>query len=216
MLLPSSLSNTKKLFQRTIQSVKSLFCGGTYERLPKTPPSKPLFPDHSIENYFSQSCNRDQLDIFVKIAKPAAVKKRSSKNNTCTLSSPTPTKVFSDQCQSIQVCNEKYIVEKRKDQKKKKQKKKIIVHEQVIRGEEILKTCKGDIIREERRCLVAKKLKELENMDMIVENVLDIEEILHYYSTLTCPVYIDIFDKFFVGLYSDLFNLKAVAHAQSS
>lgn len=101
----------------------------------------------------------------------------------------------------------------------KKKKKKIIVQEGVIREEEIfIKTCRGDIIREERRSLLAKKLKELENMDImrnnIVENVLDIEELLHYYSTLTCPVYIDIFDKFFVGIYSDLFHLKA--HVQSS
>ncbi|OVA20354.1 hypothetical protein BVC80_157g171 [Macleaya cordata] len=56
--------------------------------------------------------------------------------------------------------------------------------------------------------LVAKKLRELELMDMSdMEHVLDVEEVIHYYSRLTCPVYLDIFDKFFMQMYSEFFLL---------
>nr|GEY65899.1 hypothetical protein [Tanacetum cinerariifolium] len=56
------------------------------------------------------------------------------------------------------------------------------------------------------KCLVTRKLKELEMMDRNnVDLVLDIEEVLHYYSRLTCPVYREIMDKFFVEMYSGTF-----------
>jgi hypothetical protein len=51
---------------------------------------------------------------------------------------------------------------------------------------------------------VAQKLKELEMMDVSnVEHVLDVEEVLHYYSRLTCPAYLDIVDKFFMDMYAE-------------
>ncbi|KAK8654650.1 hypothetical protein V6N13_107257 [Hibiscus sabdariffa] len=51
---------------------------------------------------------------------------------------------------------------------------------------------------------VAQKLKEIEMMDVSdVDHVLDIEEVLHYYSRLTCPTYVDIVDKFFMDICSE-------------
>lgn len=53
---------------------------------------------------------------------------------------------------------------------------------------------------EERISLVTEKLKEMEMMDGgNVEHVLDIEEVIHYYSRLTCPAYRRIIDKFLHG-----------------
>ncbi|THF98979.1 hypothetical protein TEA_022301 [Camellia sinensis var. sinensis] len=50
--------------------------------------------------------------------------------------------------------------------------------------------------------MLAEKIRELEMMDMNdVDHVLDIEEVLHNYSRLTCPVYLDIVDNFFVDMY---------------
>lgn len=50
------------------------------------------------------------------------------------------------------------------------------------------------------------KLKELEKMDMMnVDHLLDIEEVLHYYSRLTSPAYLDIVDKFFMDMYAEFF-----------
>ncbi|WCJ42466.1 hypothetical protein M5689_023274 [Euphorbia peplus] len=60
---------------------------------------------------------------------------------------------------------------------------------------------------ERRRVEVQEKLKEIEKMDMSnVEHVLDIEEVVHYYSRLTCPAYLDIVDKFFMDMYSEMFS----------
>ncbi|XP_043810657.1 uncharacterized protein LOC110610989 [Manihot esculenta] len=57
---------------------------------------------------------------------------------------------------------------------------------------------------EGKRWLVEQQLKELELMDISnVDHVLDIEEILHYYSRLTCPAYLDIVDKFLMDIYAE-------------
>ncbi|KAK5817144.1 uncharacterized protein LOC108487956 [Gossypium arboreum] len=54
---------------------------------------------------------------------------------------------------------------------------------------------------------VAQKLKEIEMMDVSnVDHVLDVEEVLHYYSRLTCPAYVDIVDKFFMDLCGEFFG----------
>ncbi|KAK6914888.1 ATP-dependent helicase, C-terminal [Dillenia turbinata] len=54
--------------------------------------------------------------------------------------------------------------------------------------------------------LLSQKMKELEMMDVgNMDHVLDVEEALHYYSRLTCPVYLDIVDKFFLDMYSEFF-----------
>ncbi|KAJ0745452.1 hypothetical protein HanPI659440_Chr10g0398811 [Helianthus annuus] len=66
------------------------------------------------------------------------------------------------------------------------------------------------------KCLVTRKLKELEMMDQNnVDLVVDIEEVLHYYSRLTCPVYRDIIEKFFVDMYSGTFVLSRVENSVS-
>ncbi|PIN05904.1 hypothetical protein CDL12_21550 [Handroanthus impetiginosus] len=55
---------------------------------------------------------------------------------------------------------------------------------------------------------LAQKMKELEMMDVNdMDHVLDIEEVLHYYSRLTCPAYQEIIDKFFIDMYSE-FNIR--------
>lgn len=66
---------------------------------------------------------------------------------------------------------------------------------------------------------LAQKMKELEMADSgDVEHVLDIEEALHYYSRLTSPVYLDIVDKFFTDMHSEI-NLPqssvSIKHSKS-
>ncbi|KAK4774984.1 hypothetical protein SAY86_009919 [Trapa natans] len=59
--------------------------------------------------------------------------------------------------------------------------------------------------RSKKRQLIAKKLKELEMVDASnIDHVLDIEEFWHYYSLLTCQVYEDIVDNFFMEINADL------------
>ncbi|CAN1141954.1 hypothetical protein LINPERPRIM_LOCUS25738 [Linum perenne] len=60
--------------------------------------------------------------------------------------------------------------------------------------------------REAKSCSLVRKLKELQMADASnVDHVRDMEEILHYYSRLTCPEYVDIVERFFMDVYSDFF-----------
>ena len=54
------------------------------------------------------------------------------------------------------------------------------------------------------------KMKELEMMNDAgdVDHMLDIEEVLHYYSHLTSPIYLDIVDKFFMDMYHEFILLR--------
>lgn len=62
--------------------------------------------------------------------------------------------------------------------------------------------------REETRFLVTRRLKELEVLDSNnVDHVLDIQEIVHFYSRLTCPIYREMVEKFFMEMYSEVFSL---------
>jgi hypothetical protein len=64
--------------------------------------------------------------------------------------------------------------------------------------------------------LVVQKLRELEMLDMSnVDHLLDIEEILHYYSRLTCPAYLDIVDKFFMDMCAEFFGAGTLTPARS-
>ena len=68
-------------------------------------------------------------------------------------------------------------------------------------------TKEGFVVKEGiiRSCLVQQKLKELEMVDRSnIEHVLDIEEVLYYYSRLTCSAYIDIVDKFLMEIYAEI------------
>ncbi|KAA8534984.1 hypothetical protein F0562_029987 [Nyssa sinensis] len=105
--------------------------------------------------------------------------------------------------------NKNYQEEKREYQKKKR-----IVYEGK-RKEEYLSCSKG--VKERRQSLVAEKIRELEMMDKSnVEHVLDIEEVLHYYSRLTCPAYLDIVDSFFMDMYNELFSMQASSCSNNS
>ncbi|XP_015081799.1 uncharacterized protein LOC107025528 [Solanum pennellii] len=64
-------------------------------------------------------------------------------------------------------------------------------------------------IRDERSYLVTQKLNELKMLENYKdEHGLDIEQVIYYYSRLTCPAYIEIVDKFFMQIYSELFGLN--------
>jgi hypothetical protein len=48
-----------------------------------------------------------------------------------------------------------------------------------------------------------KKINEMYMTETVdIEQALDVEEALHYYSRISSPVYLNIVDKFFTDLYS--------------
>ncbi|KAL3532444.1 hypothetical protein ACH5RR_005965 [Cinchona calisaya] len=204
MLLRTAFSNTKKFFQKTVESFKSFLSGG-YERLPKNSPCS-SFPcggggiHHQLKDnqsykeldkvvYTSNSTSQIQLWDVVETEKQFFKGKSKKKSEAS-----TPEKGYDQVDDQI------------KEKKNYSKKKKIVydgkIYENISSNQKIL------MMRDqERRFLVAKKLKELEMLDNgNVEHVLDIEEVLHYYSRLTCPAYVDIVDKFFMDMYSELFN----------
>ncbi|KZV56101.1 hypothetical protein F511_06118 [Dorcoceras hygrometricum] len=52
---------------------------------------------------------------------------------------------------------------------------------------------------------LAQKMNDLELMDVNddEDQVSDLEEVFHYYSLITCPVYLEIVDRFFMDMYSE-------------
>ncbi|TMX04894.1 hypothetical protein EJD97_004073 [Solanum chilense] len=58
-------------------------------------------------------------------------------------------------------------------------------------------TSKGEVL--------VQKMKELEMMDEEdLDQMMDIKEVLYYYSYLKCPVYLDIVDRYFMDMYNEL------------
>ncbi|KAE8735398.1 hypothetical protein F3Y22_tig00000340pilonHSYRG00327 [Hibiscus syriacus] len=155
MLLRNPISNTKRFFQRTLRSFKSLFTGTDtepYRKLPKTSPYDP----HSFAglDMDRQTSPRDKWDA------------NNINRNTRIVSAPR----------------------------------------EGNKGKAREGSGSSDRRRDESS-LMARRLKELEMMDMSnVDHVIDIQEILYYYSRLTCPTYLEIVDKFFMEIYAEIFG----------
>ncbi|KAF3660769.1 hypothetical protein FXO38_03965 [Capsicum annuum] len=178
MFLKTSISTTKKLFQKTLDSVKYIFSGG-YQKIPKSPP---CYAGGANTN-FSQSYT--ELDKFYVHGD----RHKKKKKKTITMSPPAKENEVRRKGNYHQVVG-------LKDDLKRKE---IITYERKKKYQ--------DPRREERSYLVAQKLQELKMLENYEDqHALDIEQVLYYYSRLTCPAYVEIVDKFFMEVYSELFN----------
>ncbi|XP_019457413.1 PREDICTED: uncharacterized protein LOC109357809 isoform X2 [Lupinus angustifolius] len=179
------LRSTKKFFQKTLKNFKSFFSPSYYERLPKTPLQN---------NHFSYSVAATSLEKFYIEQWDSEKEKegnRRNKNKAALLSSPRE--------QKSEVYNGSSFISFSNAHNKK---------DQVEKREEFDNQNKKRSLTHQRRlCIVEEKLRELEMLDMSnVDHVLDIEEVLHYYSRLTCPIYLEIVDRFFMQMYSEFFG----------
>lgn len=195
MLLRKSISNTKKFFQKTLKNFMSFFSATDhYERIPKTPLYNPK-SFNTVDAEMDIQASYKELDKFYTDFPP---KRRSEKKNIMT---PSPMK------QEKEVLNGSFMKLTKPSYEKSNK-------DQIIPGRETPQYSKqkrqedlDSLTREEKICFLLEKLKELEMMDMSnVDHLLDIEEVLHYYSRLTCPAYIDIVDKFFMEMYAEFFS----------
>ncbi|KAF8407043.1 hypothetical protein HHK36_006168 [Tetracentron sinense] len=200
MLLRNSISSTKKFFNKTFQSFKSLLSGG-YQKLPQTPPFNPFFYSsgdmdihqsfRELDNFYTDFTNRWESDKC----------KSKKKNKKKIKSAKQPMKEEDVYKGSFVNFAKQSPVKSKKEERREGEKKIISTHEREREGESC--SYSGNY-------LVAQKLKELEMMDVSnIDHVLDIEEVLHYYSRLTCPVYLDIINKFFMEIYSEFFLPQA-------
>lgn len=188
------LRSTKKFFQKTLDSVKSFLSAGGYQRLPKSPdPRNPGGGGGILELKYSTQSFRELDKVIIKSSSSSCCRNKDASSTSTT----PPPRVHHAKAS-----------DHHDPQKKKKKNRRTITYE----GKRYQNLWASDdqggvMMREERGVSVIKKLKELEMMDkMNAEHVLDIEEILHYYSRLTCPAYLDIVENFFMDMYSELLS----------
>ncbi|XP_008463389.2 uncharacterized protein LOC103501556 [Cucumis melo] len=174
MLLRATISNTKKFFRKTIWNFKSFF-SNTYHRLPKAPPPFPAVVSEM-----------DKDSTFHFISPHEEVQNGSfMKNNTPNAAVHLSTSTMGE--------SQMERVEKNEDRMK-------IGGTHQRKMQENLEYCRW----KRRMCLVAKNMKELEKLDARnVDHTLDIEEILHYYSRLTSPTFLEMVDKFVVDIFAE-------------
>ncbi|KAK7271298.1 hypothetical protein RJT34_27078 [Clitoria ternatea] len=215
MLLRSSISSTKKFFQKTIKNFKSFFSPG-YQRLPKASPHNPFSAMELNSNTSYQDTDKLYTDFSDQWESEKEKTMRRIKKKDSPISSS----------QTKQENNEVYhngsYISLSKTKSPSQKKNKVVKNEECDNGNNKrgLTIQKGRPqqdsssspfisigMKEHRYCMVEQKLRELEMLDMNnVEYILDIEEVLHYYSRLTCPAYVEIVDKFFMEMYSELFG----------
>ncbi|XP_061348385.1 uncharacterized protein LOC133293800 [Gastrolobium bilobum] len=215
MLLRSSISSTKKFFQKTLKNFKSFFSPG-YQRLPKTPPHNHFSYSVATTNVMDMNSNtntntnintsyHDLEKLYTDFtdqweSEKEKTRRRSKKK--AALSSPTK--------QENEVYNGSFINLSNaspSSQKKNQVEKREECENKNNMGRQQDSSFNSMGMKEHRYCMVEQKLRELEKLDMSnVDYVLDIEEVLHYYSRLTCPAYLEIVDKFFMEMYSDFFG----------
>ncbi|PIA45586.1 hypothetical protein AQUCO_01600058v1 [Aquilegia coerulea] len=197
MLSKKTISSTKKFFKNTIQSFKSLLSGG-YEKLPKTTPFNPLSCSSVGDSKARQSFR--ELDHFYLDFtnrwdfNEKKVRKRNKKQDKA--------EVMKDHKEVYDMNSVNHSPLEGGDSNKDTQ----ITHHEDERNSSYASAAHNNL-------LVMQRLKELQKMDMNdVNTVLDIDEVLHYYSRLTSPAYLQIVDRFFMQMYSEFFNSSTIIH----
>ncbi|KAI4355644.1 hypothetical protein L6164_004394 [Bauhinia variegata] len=192
MLLRETIRKTKVFFNKTLFNFKSFFFGG-YQKLPRSLSFNPFSCassnalTYTRDEFYNEFYDEWQSDL-----------NRIKKNGDYSISGSTKEPEISDAGTGSIVKFEKpspvkdsHVGSGKAKEKKNKG------HSQSAGKREGLCSSGGAQV-------LAQKMKELEMMDAgDVEQALDIEEALHYYSRLTSPVYLDIVDQFFVDMHSE-------------
>ncbi|XP_051119510.1 uncharacterized protein LOC127243501 [Andrographis paniculata] len=177
MLLQEPLERTKRFFQKTLRCIKSLFPGGCLEVLPIFSFGEKISSKIQDLQYFCKKLSRKQ---------------NGTGNKKDGQIAPTEQKEGDVHCSQNSMC--------------------VPDHCKLKALKEEKKAWKYSGMKQDRTSYLsaqklAQKMKEFEMMDVNDgEHVLDVEEVLHYYSLLTSPVYLDIVDQFFTDMYLE-FNL---------
>lgn len=215
------LRSTKKFFQKTFETVRSFLSGPTYQKLPKdcSTPS-PFVSSYSCSNHvnaFPQDSCTDLDRFYADFSDLWDAGKTKKRNGRKKKKKKAESKVnVESQEKEAQSKNDAIIhhFDGRKEDRRR--------HPSTGNASAHLEARpdphqESKSFRDRRSCSVARKLKELEMMDASnVDHVLDIEEVLYYYSLLTCPAYVDIVDKFFTEMCAELSGATTLGSSQSS
>ncbi|XP_051136039.1 uncharacterized protein LOC127254802 [Andrographis paniculata] len=183
MIIKGAAYKIKRFFHKTFRNFRS-FISKEYEKLPKTPTPKPIFSVSNkinsslqdLDNFYQGFCEHwDSMDEVKKINKHLPPKVQRKADEQCSKSS-----MSTADCSGLDDLYED-IETRSKIGRKQGKNSDLSVH------------------------ALSQKMKELEMMDVKdMDQVLDVEEVLHYYSRLTCPAYVEIVDKFFMDIYAEL------------
>lgn len=199
VLLRKTLGKTKSFFYTTFKNLKSFYlAGGYYHKLPNnTPPF--VNPFNNFYNCSHKSI-RELDDSYICFSE----QQQENRSTTLSLSPKVQTMIMGDEEYSQTHSNterENSMVVVKNSKKERgggKGKKK-----------EELCCCNGG---GGTHYNLAQKMKELEMLDLdmeekgnndAVDHLQDIEEVLHHYARLKCPVYLELLDKFFMDMYSE-------------
>lgn len=190
MLLRETVRKTKLLFHKTLRNFKSVLFGG-YQKLPRSLSFNPfLGRSRNARTYTSDQFYNE----FYEMLQSDLNRIRKGDGNSISRSREQPME---------DAANTEILTK----QSSKKSEDGVVLEEKRNKGSGQLgkKECLNSKSMNEGAHDLAQKMKELEMMDSgDVEHVLDIEEALHYYSRLTSPVYLDIVDKFFTDMHSEI------------
>ncbi|KAK4280882.1 hypothetical protein QN277_012441 [Acacia crassicarpa] len=214
MLLRSSITSTKKFFHRTLENLKHFFSPG-YHRLPKTPPHDHFtFPLTATSDFVNANNNNptyeDLEKFYVNFTEQWDSQKekqrRGSKKKTV-ISAPAK-QVYDGNFVCASPVQKMINHMEKREEIDRRNSKRIITHHHTGKKQGTTIVSTVQVMSEKRKdCIVEKKLRELEMLDKgNVDHVMDIEEVLHYYSKLTCPAYLEILEKFFMEMYSEFFG----------
>lgn len=209
MLIKDTIDKTKVLFHKTFGNFKSCMCGG-YQRLPR---SLSFNPFTTCSSGYGRTYTRDQFynEFYDHLQSDLSIIKRVD-SDVLSGSKESPEENEDTSCTGSFMSFAKQGEQKSKNEGRMKHKTK--GNYQVGK--------KKDLSHDQHKSNggpqnLAQKMKELEMIDAgDVEQVLDIEEALHYYSRLTSPVYLDIVDKFFVDMHSEFSASKPSVSMKAS
>ncbi|GKV27022.1 hypothetical protein SLEP1_g36230 [Rubroshorea leprosula] len=204
MQLRTSIEKTRIFFHKPLLNLRSFFFGG-YQRLPK--PHLLINPlscggdkkkKHRADQYYADFYSEWDFNF---------VQEEKRKKNAVM---PSEELVQEEEaCRRSFRKNQSPV--KKEQENGEKEEKKNTESSYTFKREEQFQNKKGG------SSALEQKMKAFEMMDIgDVEQVLDVEEALHYYSRLRSPVYLDIVDKFFTDMYSEFSVPQASASIKNS
>lgn len=199
MFFRKTIHKTKNFFQNTLQNLKS-FLFGDYQKLPKAHPLIP-FSISSTNNQKMQHLDNFYREFSEHWDSNSNKVVQKKKKNIMSMKEATGDNASNGNFVNYEMQN---AVKNTQEERAREENNNL---ESYLRST----STSG------RGYVFVETMKELEIMDMNdVDHVLDIEEILHYYSRLTCPVYLDLVDTFFMDMYSEFILPQPSASINSS
>ena len=191
MSLKKSMLKTKSFILKTLQNLRSFLFGG-YEKIPRTLVLNPLScssigqRSHQLDHIYSQYTNQSVPD-------------HNQDNSNCPIKQIIDIVPLAEAlAPNIDVNHSSEVLTPSHESMAKKQ---IGARQRTM---EPTSSKFPPRLQNGVSYMLAQKMKELEMMDLSdVDHSLDVEEALHYYSRLTCPVYVDIVNKFFMDMYAE-------------